>query len=51
MNRDEIRDDSDVVICIKTRIPNPFMLVHIKETLEELLHKPVDIAQANLPKG
>ncbi len=43
--RNEIRDDSDVDICIKTRTPNPFMLVHIKETIEELVHKPVDIVR------
>ena len=43
--RNEIREDSDVDICIKTRIPNPFMLVHIKETIEELVHKPVDIVR------
>ncbi len=43
--RNEIREDSDVDICIKTRTPNPFMLVHIKETIEELVHKPVDIVR------
>jgi uncharacterized protein len=41
--RNEIRDDSDVDICVQTRTPNPFVLVHIKETIEELVHKPVDI--------
>jgi len=43
--RNEIREDSDVDICIKTRTPNPFMLVHIKETIEKLVHKPVDIVR------
>jgi len=43
--RNEIRDDSDVDICIKTHTPNPFMLVHIKEAIEELVHKPVDIVR------
>jgi hypothetical protein len=43
--RNEIRDDSDVDICIKTRTPNPFTLVHVKESIEELVHKPVDIVR------
>jgi len=43
--RNEIREDSDVDICIKTRTPNPFMLAHIKEAIEELVHKPVDIVR------
>jgi uncharacterized protein len=43
--RNEIRDDSDLDICIQTRNPNPFVLVHIKETIEELVHKPVDIVR------
>jgi predicted nucleotidyltransferase len=41
--RDEAREDSDVDICIKTRTPNPFLLVHIKEDLEGRVHKRVDI--------
>ena len=41
--RDEAREDSDVDICIKTRTPNPFVLVHIKEDLEGRVHKRVDI--------
>ena len=43
--RGEIREDSDIDICIKTQTPNPFVLVHIKESLEELVHKPVDIVR------
>ena len=43
--RNEPRDDSDVDICIKTATPNPFILVHIKESLEELLQKHVDIVR------
>ncbi|MEW6138727.1 MAG: nucleotidyltransferase domain-containing protein [Thermodesulfobacteriota bacterium] len=43
--RNEPRDDSDVDICIKTETPNPFVLVHIKESLEELLHRRVDIVR------
>ena len=43
--RDESRDDSDVDICIKTQTPNPFALVHIKEFIEGLVHKHVDIVR------
>jgi uncharacterized protein len=43
--RNEPRKDSDIDICIKTETPNPFVLVHIKESLEELLQKPVDIVR------
>lgn len=43
--RDEIRDDSDVDICIKTKTPNPFTLVHIKENIESLVQKHVDIVR------
>ncbi|MEK6540468.1 MAG: nucleotidyltransferase domain-containing protein [Deltaproteobacteria bacterium] len=43
--RDEIRDDSDVDICIKTKTPNPFTLVHIKENIESLVRKHVDIVR------
>jgi uncharacterized protein len=43
--RNELREGSDLDICIKTRTPNPFMIVHIKETIEELVHKPVDIVR------
>ena len=41
--RDEAREDSDLDICIKTRTPNPFLLVHIEEDLEGRVHKHVDI--------
>jgi uncharacterized protein len=41
--RDEAREDSDVDICIKTKTPNPFALVHIKEDIEGLIQKHVDI--------
>jgi predicted nucleotidyltransferase len=43
--RDESREDSDVDICIKTKTPDPFALVHIKEAIEELVHKHVDIVR------
>ena len=41
--RDEAGEDSDVDICIKTRTPNPFALVHIKEELEQRVKRRVEI--------
>lgn len=43
--RNEARDDSDVDICVKTRTPDPFALVHIKESIEALVRKHVDIVR------
>ena len=43
--RDEAKGDSDVDICIKTKTPNPFALVHIKEEIESRVHKHVDIVR------
>ena len=43
--RNEFRDDSDVDICIRTQTPDPFVLVHIKEAIEDLVHKKVDIVR------
>jgi len=43
--RGEDREDSDVDICIKTRTPDPFALVHIKEEIEKLVHRHVDIVR------
>jgi predicted nucleotidyltransferase len=43
--RDEAREDSDVDICIKTKTPNPFVLVHIKEDIEGLIQKHVGIVR------
>ncbi len=43
--RGEMRDDSDVDICVKTRTPDPFKIVHIKKDIEELLHRRVDIVR------
>jgi predicted nucleotidyltransferase len=45
MARDELRPDSDVDICIKTRTPDPFALVHIKESIEGIIHKRVEIVR------
>jgi len=38
-------EQSDVDICIKTRTPDPFVLVHIKESIEERVRKHVDIVR------
>ena len=43
--RYQSREDSDVDICIKTVTPNPFVLVHIKEDIEQLVHRRVDIVR------
>lgn len=36
---------SDVDIVVKTKTPDPFTIVHIKESLEEQLKIPVDIVR------
>lgn len=36
---------SDVDVVVQMREPNLFRLVHVKETLESALQKPVDIVQ------
>ena len=43
--RDEAREDSDVDICIKTKTPDPFMLVHVKEEIENRVRRHVDIVR------
>ena len=43
--RDQINDDSDIDICIKTVSPNPFFLVHIKEDIEKQVNRRVDIVR------
>jgi len=43
--RIEATDTSDIDICIKTKIPDLFMLVHIKEELQNLFDKSVDIVR------
>lgn len=43
--RDEARQDSDVDICIKTETPNPFVLVHIKEAIEAITGRHVEIVR------
>jgi hypothetical protein len=41
--RNEAGEESDVDILVKTRTPNPFTLVHVKEAIERRIHKHVDI--------
>ena len=41
--RGDAREQSDVDIVLRIREPDLFMLVGIKEELEERLHRPVDI--------
>jgi predicted nucleotidyltransferase len=38
-------DESDVDIVIETQCPDVYILVHIKEELEELFSTPVDIVR------
>lgn len=43
--RDQSRDDSDLDICVTTTTPNPFVLAHIQEDLEQIMHRRVDIVR------
>ena len=43
--RNEATETSDVDICIKTKIPDMFMLVHIQEELQNIFQKSVDIVR------
>jgi hypothetical protein len=43
--REPAGEKSDVDICIKTRTPDPYVLVHIKEDLEARVRKHVDIVR------
>ena len=43
--RNEATAQSDVDICIKMRSPDAFALVHIKEDIENLIQKHVDIVR------
>ena len=44
-SKDNERDESDIDIVIETTEPNPFKLVHIKEELEKLFNKTIDIVR------
>ena len=39
---------ADVDICVELKRPNLFTLVHIKEELQELFGRPVDIVRLRL---
>ena len=43
--RDEATESSDVDICIKTKTPDMFALVHIKDELQNIFHKNIDIVR------
>ena len=43
--RDEITDASDVDVVVKLDRPDLFTLVGIKQELEELLHRPIDVVR------
>lgn len=43
--RGEQKGTSDVDVVVKMREPNLFVLVHVKDELEEALHEHVDIVQ------
>ena len=43
--RNQASSDSDVDICIKTKTPDMFALVHIKEELQILLSNSIDIVR------
>ncbi len=44
-SKDEGRDESDIDIIIETIEPNLFKIVHIKDELEKLLHKTIEIVR------
>ncbi|MCK5146496.1 nucleotidyltransferase domain-containing protein [bacterium] len=41
--RDEAECTSDVDIVVTTKTPDPYIIVHIKESIEKKLQLPVDI--------
>ena len=43
--RNQASENSDVDICIKTKTPDMFALVHIKEELQNLLSSSIDIVR------
>jgi len=43
--RQSAGENSDVDVCIKTQTPDPFVLVHIKDDLEQRVHAHVDIVR------
>ena len=45
MARDQAAPASDVDIVVQLETPDPYILVHIREELEAVLHLPVDIVR------
>ena len=43
--RNEQTEDRDVDVCVEMKKPDLFTMVHIKEELQELFGKPVDIVR------
>ena len=43
--RNEQTEDSDVDVCVEMQKPDMFSLVHIKEDLQHLFGRPVDIVR------
>lgn len=43
--RGSATEASDLDIYIRTRSPNPYLLVHLKEAIEGLVHRRVDIVR------
>ena len=43
--RNEQNETSDIDIVVKTKIPDPFLIVHIKEELENELKRKIDIVR------
>lgn len=43
--RDTASAESDLDICVKTKTPNPYMLVHIKDAIENRIQRKVDIVR------
>ena len=41
--RGQNNENSDIDVCIKIEEPNPFIMVHIKSDIEQLIKKHVDI--------
>ena len=43
--RDQLCDNSDVEICVSTRTPDPFLLVHFKLDVEDRINRRVDVVR------
>ena len=43
--RDTAGVESDLDICVKTKTPNPYSLVHIKNAIESRVQRKVDIVR------